>query len=150
MRLHIDNYRAILSQKGISDETVRKSIGMSKMRFSWLLENQFTECETLELIADALGCQVSKISMPDSTMCNENSIEWCKDSNRATLTLTQGRYKSKIKKLAEKKPEECKIVAENEDGSLCAHIPVSWIKINPPKKLSEEQRRKIAVRFHGE
>ena len=43
--------------------------------------------------------------------------------------------------------EECEIMAENQDGSLCAHIPVAWIKINPAKQLSEEQRRGIAERF---
>ena len=26
-------------------------------------------------------------------------------------------------------PEECEIVAENQDGSLCVYIPVAWIKI---------------------
>ncbi len=56
-------------------------------------------------------------------------------------------YKSRIKKLAAERPEECEIVAENQDGSLCAHIPVAWIKINPAKQLSEEQRREIAERF---
>ena len=35
-------------------------------------------------------------------------------------------------------------VAENQDGSLCAHIPVAWIKINPTKQLSEGQRRDSA------
>lgn len=48
---------------------------------------------------------------------------------------------------AAERPEECEIVAENQDGSLCANIPVAWIKINPTKQLSEEQRREIAERF---
>ena len=48
---------------------------------------------------------------------------------------------------AAERPEECEIVAENPDGSLCAHIPVAWIKINPAKQLSEEQRREIAERL---
>lgn len=140
MRLHIDNYRAITAQKGILDEEVRKSIGMSEKRFLWLLDNQFAECETLEFIADAIGCQVSEISLPDQTMCNENSIEWYKDSDRATITVSQGRYKSRLKRLEEKNPKECQIIAENKDGSLYAHIPVSWVKINPPKKVSDKQR----------
>ena len=77
----------------------------------------------------------------------ENVIEFIKDSERATVTFCQGRYKSRIKKLAAKRPEECEIVAENQDSSLCAHIPVAWIKINPTKQLPEEQRREIAERF---
>lgn len=72
--------------------------------------------------------------------CNENVIEFLKDEKQATVTFSQGRHKTKIKKLADKLPDECQIIAENKDGSLCAHIPVSWIKISPVKKVSEEQR----------
>ncbi len=71
---------------------------------------------------------------------NENAIEFITDSKRATVTFTQGRYKSRIKKLAAKRPEECQIVAENQDGSMCAHIPVEWVKISPPKAVSESLR----------
>jgi hypothetical protein len=79
--------------------------------------------------------------------CIENVIEFIKDSDRATVTFSQGRYKSRIRKLAEKCPGECEILAENADGSLCAHIPVSWVKINPTRQLSEEQRQQIAERL---
>lgn len=71
-------------------------------------------------------------------------IEFIKDSDRATVSFSQGRYKSRIKKLATERPEECQIVAENMDSSLCAHIPVAWIKINPTYQLSEEQREQKA------
>lgn len=76
--------------------------------------------------------------------CIENVIEFIKDEQRATVTLSQGRYKTRIRKLAAERPEECEIVAENKDGSLCAHIPVSWIRINPGMELMEEQKRKKA------
>ena len=72
----------------------------------------------------------------------ENVIEFYENEERATVTFTQGRYKTQIKKLAAKHPEECQIIAENEDGSLCAHVPTSWISVRPPKKLNltEEER----------
>lgn len=79
--------------------------------------------------------------------CIENVIEFLENQETATCTFCQGRYKSRIKKLVAERPEECEIVAENQDGSLCAHILVAWIKINPTKQLSEEQRREIAERF---
>ena len=63
----------------------------------------------------------------------ENVIEWIKDSSIATVSFTQVRMKTRIRKLAKEKPEECRIVAENADGSLCAHIPAKWIKINPTR-----------------
>ena len=77
-------------------------------------------------------------------MENENVIEFLKDQKRATLSLTQGRYKSRIRRLAEERPGECEIVAENADGSLCAHIPVAWIRINPTVQLTEEQKQNRA------
>lgn len=76
--------------------------------------------------------------------CIENMIEFLENEERATVTFTQGRYKSRIRKLAKEKPEECQIVAQNPDGSLCAHIPVAWIKINPGYQLTEEQREQKA------
>ena len=69
----------------------------------------------------------------------ENVIEWIKDNPIATVFFTQKRMKTRIRKFAKEIPEECQIVAENADGSLCAHIPVRWIKISPVRKVSEKQ-----------
>lgn len=64
------------------------------------------------------------------------------------VQFSQGRFKTtRIKKLAAECPEECEILAENKDGILLAHIPVEWVKIIPPRQLSEEQREEIAERF---
>lgn len=81
---------------------------------------------------------------------NENIIEWIRDSKYATVTFSQGRYITKIKKLAEKYPDECEIVAENKDGSIMAHIPVKWILIsNRSRDLSEAERQVIADRLRN-
>ena len=61
----------------------------------------------------------------------ENVIEFLKNDKTATLSFTQERYITKIRNLAKRKPDECKIVKENKDGSIVAHVPVSWIRINP-------------------
>jgi len=84
-------------------------------------------------------------------ICDENAIEFLTGQKVATVTFTQGRYKTKIKRLAETNPDECKIIAINDDGSLCAHIPVDWVKISPKKQISEEQRqaRSEAARARG-
>ena len=63
------------------------------------------------------------------------------------LSFSQGRYKSAIRKLAEKHPDDCQIVADNEDGSICAHVPVAWIRISPPKQYTEEQRQQMGERM---
>lgn len=77
----------------------------------------------------------------------ENVIEFIENEKRATVTFSQGRFKSRIRKLAAEHPEECEVVKENKDGSLLAHIPVSWIKITPLAKRTEEQREKARQRM---
>ena len=85
----------------------------------------------------------------------ENAIEWVNGQNRVTVTLSQGRYISKVKRLAIKFPNEVQIVAENEDGTILAHIPLNYIKINRASRdLTEEEREELAERarnnFHND
>lgn len=144
MRLHVDNYRAILDKSSLNDAEVCKRTGLTEKTLLWILDNGFIECETLERVADAIGCSMQQIVLPDITGNVENGIEWVKDSEWATLSLSQRRMISRVKKLAEQHPEQCQILAENEDGSIYAHIPVSWIRINPGMELTEEQKEKKA------
>lgn len=76
----------------------------------------------------------------------ENVIEFLKGSDTATLSLTQGRYITRVRELAKKRPNECKIMRENTDGSIVAHIPTSWVKIHPTRELSDEQREILVER----
>lgn len=71
---------------------------------------------------------------------NENVIEFLRNEETATCTFCQGRYITRIKELAEKKPDECKITRVNNDGSIVAHVPTTWVKINPTQELSEEEK----------
>ena len=76
----------------------------------------------------------------------ENNIEWVTGDSAIAVTLTSQRHITKIRKLAERKPDEVKI-ATNKDGSIYATLPLSYLKFNPPKDLTEEQRKEIAERF---
>lgn len=76
--------------------------------------------------------------------CIENVIEFLLNEKTATVTFSQGRYKTRIRELAKSHPEECEIVAENKDGSMCAHVPVAWIRINPTIELSENEKKRRA------
>ncbi|MDO4333202.1 MAG: helix-turn-helix domain-containing protein [Eubacteriales bacterium] len=140
MRFNTSNYRSITGKKGISDEEVRKRAGLSEKTFSWILENRFIEVQTLELIADAVGCTAGELSAPDSTMASENCIEWGKDQKCATLTLSQRRIITRVEKLAQFHPGECQIVVRNPDGSICAHVPAEWIRVNPVRVTTEKQK----------
>lgn len=140
MRLNINNYNRILGEKGLNNDDVCKCTGLSEKSLNWILQNQYLEVSTLERIAEAIGCSPKEIYLPDYTDVTENVIEWEKDSKQVTVTLSQKSMISKIKKLAEARPEECQIIAENKDNSIVAHVPRKWIKISPPKEVSEKQK----------
>lgn len=79
----------------------------------------------------------------------ENAIEWYSGDDRVCVTFTQKKFVNKVLRYA-KTHEEIEIVADNEDGALCAHIPLSWIKISPPKKgreFTEEEKLAAAERL---
>lgn len=59
----------------------------------------------------------------------ENLIEWITGSKTATVTFSQKKYINRIKKMAEKHPDIVSIEAENEDGSITAHIPVRAVHL---------------------
>lgn len=80
---------------------------------------------------------------------SENNIEWYTGDKTVTLSFSQKKYVSKIIK-ADKNNPDIDIVAQNEDGSICAHVPLSWIKISPPRKgreFSDEERAMAAERL---
>lgn len=91
------------------------------------------------------ACEEAERDVSFNTEC-ENAIEWIRDSDIATVTFTQGRYISKIEKLAEQFPDEVQIVARNK-SSIVAHIPVSYVKINRRVlELTEERRTELSER----
>jgi hypothetical protein len=70
----------------------------------------------------------------------ENVIEWIRNDKEVTVTLCgNSRYATKVRKLAEQYPDEVKIMHVNNDNSIVAHLPLSYIKISHPKKVSEKQ-----------
>lgn len=139
MRLNRKKFKQVMDEKKISPKEVRLRTGLSEITFNWIMANGFAESCTLECLADAVGRKMGEITAPEISGSDENVIEFTRDADRATVTLSQGRYKSRVRKLAAEHPEECQILAENSDGSLCAHIPVSWVKISPPRVLNEKQ-----------
>ena len=79
---------------------------------------------------------------------NEFSIEWTKDRNYAGVTVPSGTaLKSKLMRYAQERPDEVKLMAENKDGSAFFHIPIRYVKVGPPRKVSEAQREAAGERF---
>lgn len=77
----------------------------------------------------------------------ENVIEWITGQERVTITLSQRRLITKIKALAEKYPDEVEISIENKDGSVVAHLPLSYISVKHPKTFSDEAKDKAKERM---
>ena len=79
----------------------------------------------------------------------ENAIEWYNGQDTMLVTLNQGRFINKVKRLAKKFPQRVQIVAENSDGSLLARLPLSALKLNlsEPRELTEEQKEANAKRL---
>lgn len=150
MRVNREKLFKIMEQKNISTEEICIRTGIYKKSIEWIMNNGSVSEEALERIADAVEVNVKDIYLPDITSFNENVIEFTKDSERATVTLSQGRFKSKVKKLAELYPDECEIVAVNKDGSIYAHISTKLINLRVPTRISEhlkKERSENLVRY---
>lgn len=83
----------------------------------------------------------------------ENAISFLKGAKVMTVTFTQGRFITKVEKLAKRFPDEVEITHRNynRDGglsSIVAHLPVHYLKLSNLKKdLSEEERKAMRERF---
>lgn len=81
----------------------------------------------------------------------ENMIEFISGTRTATVTFTNQKHINRIKKLYEERGDEFKYLKENTDGSVCAKIPLKWIKINPGSKegrtMTEEQKEAARIRL---
>ena len=79
---------------------------------------------------------------------NEFCIEWIKGNDYAGITVPSGTaLKSKLMKYAEERPDEVNVMVENSDGSAFFHVPINYIKVSPPRKVSEAQREAAGERF---
>lgn len=74
---------------------------------------------------------------------DENAIEYLTGSRTATVTATHLTLKNRLQRLKKERPNEVDLII-NQDGSICAHIPVRWIKIHPNRVLSEEEKAERA------
>ena len=78
---------------------------------------------------------------------NENCVEFLNNQHTITVSFCMQKWINKVKKLKEQYPDDVKILAENEDGSICAKLPIKYLKISAPKRVSEEQRRAASERL---
>ena len=82
----------------------------------------------------------------------ENMIEFLKNAHSATVSFTNPKHIRKIKELYEEHKEDFKYFKLNSDGSVCAKIPLKWIRISAgrtgtPRELTEEQKQLLRERL---
>ena len=74
---------------------------------------------------------------------NENCIEFLSGEHFATVTFTNRKHVNRIKNIYKERSDEFKYLTENQDGSVCAKIPLKWIKINPGAKPDENKPKRV-------
>ena len=78
-------------------------------------------------------------------------IEFISGTRTATVTFTNQKHINRIKKIYEERKDDFKYFKENTDGSVCAKIPLKWIKINAGSKtgrvMTEEQKEAARKRL---
>lgn len=101
-------------------------------------EEIFAEDDAEEIMDD-----VDESEIKDNLNVNENVFEFRRNQKVMTCTISQRRFITKVKKIAQKHPDEVKIVAENDDGSIVVKMPVRALHIWLPKKrvYTEEQQK---------
>ena len=81
----------------------------------------------------------------------ENVLEFMSGARTVTVSFTNQKHINRIKKLYEERKDDFKYFHENADGSICAKIPLKWIKLNPGSKngrvMTEEQKEAARVRL---
>ena len=78
---------------------------------------------------------------------NENCIEWISGQHNIVCSISQQKYISKIKKLAEKYPKKVKIKF-NKDGTICAKLPLKALKLSIiEREFSADQPQELSRKY---
>lgn len=78
----------------------------------------------------------------------ETAFDYLSSDDHATFYTTEAKWMRKIKALQQDYPNDIKIINE-DDETLLVHLPKSWMRIAPPRKmtLTDEQRAAAAERM---
>jgi len=72
----------------------------------------------------------------------ENGVEWLNGQDTVTFSFSQKKFINKVRALAEKYPDEVKIYAENNDGSITGNLPLKFVKISAPRQTTMDNERR--------
>ena len=77
----------------------------------------------------------------------ETIITFNEQDAQANVYTYNGSLKRRLASSAEFHPDQVKRIDSDQFGGVTYSIPKKWIKPNPPRILSEEQRAKLAVQL---
>lgn len=83
-------------------------------------------------------------------MANElrtSCIDFYDDESVATFSGAKKKLINKLRKYANQYPDEVQILHENDDGSILAKFPLSYLKITRPRQYTDEERAALAERL---
>ena len=91
----------------------------------------------------------------DNKEIKENMIEFISGQHTCTVTFSNKKHINRIKKLYEERGDEFKYYHINEDGSVCAKLPLKWIKVNAgsvpgtraKREMTDEQKQALRERL---
>lgn len=74
----------------------------------------------------------------------ETTIEYT-DRKTVWINTDERSLKNRLLKLAETNSEvKIEMLPEKNNGVLCATVPHSWIKVKPPRTISDERKKSLA------
>lgn len=78
----------------------------------------------------------------------ETCFNYC-DKDRAFFSSDERRWINRIRMLKEKYPDMVQVIAEPEDNDGCiyASIPIEWMKIQPKRAYTDEQKAEMVERL---
>ena len=81
----------------------------------------------------------------------ENVIEFLTGDSTATISVSNKRFVNRLRKLFAdgEHGQEMLRFTENADGTLYCVVPLSWVRVSPPRKMSEEQKQEQAARLQA-
>lgn len=62
-----------------------------------------------------------------------------------TFFTAESKWINAIMEWSEQYPDEVDIRHINDDGSMVVHLPITWFKVRPPKKMTEEHKAKVSA-----
>jgi hypothetical protein len=79
----------------------------------------------------------------------ETIILFNEADDTASCFTYNGRLTKRLTILSRERPDECRIEKDNGADGITFTFPKKWVKVNPTRILSDEQRTAIAERLHS-